>query len=178
VSEYRLYVTYGPGTALDGKVIDRSKEEGMKTDREAAKVEHETLTKEIDNLDKRAQVPGISEAEKLALEDAKGQKEVKRDAAMTSAAALEQKLMVSKSTGFWNDIFSDGGNIRFDRFQIVVWSAVLSVVFVNSVWARLAMPNFDATLLTLMGISSGTYLGFKIPIDSPTPARDVAIDQP
>jgi hypothetical protein len=25
------------------------------------------------------------------------------------------------------------------------------------------MPEFDASLLTLMGISSGTYLGFKFP---------------
>lgn len=25
------------------------------------------------------------------------------------------------------------------------------------------MPEFDGTLLALMGISSGTYLGFKIP---------------
>jgi len=25
------------------------------------------------------------------------------------------------------------------------------------------MPEFDNTLLALMGISSGTYLGFKIP---------------
>jgi hypothetical protein len=26
-----------------------------------------------------------------------------------------------------------------------------------------ALPDFDAPLLALMGISSGTYLGFKIP---------------
>jgi hypothetical protein len=25
------------------------------------------------------------------------------------------------------------------------------------------MPDFDNTLLALMGVSSGTYLGFKIP---------------
>jgi hypothetical protein len=27
----------------------------------------------------------------------------------------------------------------------------------------LLMPEFNATLLTLMGISSGTYIGFQLP---------------
>jgi hypothetical protein len=31
------------------------------------------------------------------------------------------------------------------------------------VWRDLAMPEFSATLLTLMGISSAGYVGFKIP---------------
>jgi hypothetical protein len=52
--------------------------------------------------------------------------------------------------------------ITFHRFQIVVWTLILGVVFVSEVLTKLAMPQFDATLLTLMGISSGTYLGFKV----------------
>jgi hypothetical protein len=39
---------------------------------------------------------------------------------------------------------------------------ILGVVFVSEVLTKLAMPVFDATLLALMGISSGTYLGFKV----------------
>ena len=39
----------------------------------------------------------------------------------------------------------------------------LGVIFVASVYKDLAMPEFNATLLGLMGISSGTYLGFKVP---------------
>jgi hypothetical protein len=35
-----------------------------------------------------------------------------------------------------------------------------------AVFSQLAMPDFSATLLGLMGISSGTYIGFKIP-DAP-----------
>ncbi len=52
--------------------------------------------------------------------------------------------------------------VTFHRFQIVVWTLILGVVFVSEVFTKLAMPVFDATLLTLMGISSGTYLGFKV----------------
>jgi hypothetical protein len=148
-----VLIGIGAGTALGGKVIDRSKEQRMKTGLEKAKSEGERLTKELDNLDKRGQVQGISDTEKLALERERGQIEVTRDAATTKEAELSNSLTVAKSCGFWNDIFSDAGNIRFDRFQVVVWTIVLGFVFVNSVWTRLAMPEFDATLLMLMGIS-------------------------
>ena len=61
------------------------------------------------------------------------------------------------------DASADQGRvITFHRFQIVVWTLILGVVFVSEVLTKLAMPVFDATLLTLMGISSGTYLGFKV----------------
>ena len=36
-------------------------------------------------------------------------------------------------------------------------------MFVHTVWTTLAMPDFDNTLLGLMGISSGTYIGVKMP---------------
>jgi len=38
-----------------------------------------------------------------------------------------------------------------------------AVILVSSVYNNLAMPEFSATLLGLMGISSGTYIGFKFP---------------
>jgi hypothetical protein len=53
--------------------------------------------------------------------------------------------------------------ITFHRFQIVVWTLVLGIIFISQVVTRLGMPTLDPTLLTLMGISSGTYLGFKLP---------------
>jgi hypothetical protein len=53
--------------------------------------------------------------------------------------------------------------MSFHRFQIIVWTLVLGVVFCSEVLTKLGMPNFDSTLLILMGISSGTYLGFKFP---------------
>jgi hypothetical protein len=55
-----------------------------------------------------------------------------------------------------------GRVIAFHRFQIVVWTLILGVVFVSEVLTKLTMPVFDTTLLTLIGISSGTYLGFKV----------------
>jgi len=46
---------------------------------------------------------------------------------------------------------------------MMTWTLILGVVFIFGVFQQLAMPKFDATLLALMGMSSGTYLGFKWP---------------
>lgn len=40
---------------------------------------------------------------------------------------------------------------------------MLGIMFISSVYNNLTMPEFSATLLGLMGISSGTYIGFKFP---------------
>src|SRR5215210_453868 len=62
---------------------------------------------------------------------------------------------------FWRDILSDEDGISFHRYQIVIWTLVLTTIFIVRVHVNLAMPDFDGQLLALMGISSGTYLGFK-----------------
>jgi len=67
------------------------------------------------------------------------------------------------SKGFLNDVMSDPTGISLHRFQMFVWTIVLGVIFIGSVYKSLEMPQFSATLLGLMGISSGTYLGFKVP---------------
>lgn len=64
---------------------------------------------------------------------------------------------------FWTDILSDEDGISFHRYQIVIWTLVLTAIFIVDVHVSLAMPDFDGQLLALMGISSGTYLGFKFP---------------
>jgi hypothetical protein len=68
-------------------------------------------------------------------------------------------------TNFWLlEILSDSnGQIALHRFQIVVWTFVLGIMFLFSVVTELTMPEFSSTLLATMGISSGTYLGFKFP---------------
>lgn len=67
------------------------------------------------------------------------------------------------SKGFIPDILSDSNGYSFHRFQIFAWTIVLGIIFVSSVYNNLTMPEFSTTLLGLMGISSGTYIGFKFP---------------
>ena len=51
----------------------------------------------------------------------------------------------------------------FYRLQIFVWTIILGIISLISVCTSMQLPNFDPQLLTLMGISSGLYLGFKFP---------------
>lgn len=72
--------------------------------------------------------------------------------------------VVPTSRGFVRDILTNSeGTYGLHRFQIVVWTLVLGIIFLVSVVTVLSMPEFNATLLAAMGISAGTYLGFKIP---------------
>jgi hypothetical protein len=63
---------------------------------------------------------------------------------------------------FMKDIMTGSSDNELHRLQIVIWTIVLAIIFINSVYENLAMPDFNGTLLTLMGISSGTYIGFKL----------------
>jgi hypothetical protein len=61
------------------------------------------------------------------------------------------------------DLVAENNVISFHRFQILVWTLILGIMFIANVYNELAMPQFSATLLGLLGISAGTYVGFKLP---------------
>ncbi|MFH0823060.1 MAG: hypothetical protein V2B18_09955, partial [Pseudomonadota bacterium] len=65
--------------------------------------------------------------------------------------------------GLIKDIISDDNGVSLHRFQMLGWTIVLTTIFVIEVRQGLAMPEFDSTLLGLMGISGGAYIGFKLP---------------
>lgn len=85
----------------------------------------------------------------------------------TAGAAPAPKPRVSQ--GFLNDVLSDEQGLSLYRFQLFAWTLVLGVIFCASVYNGLAMPQFSTTLLGLMGLSSGTYLGFKVPESKSAP---------
>ena len=79
-------------------------------------------------------------------------------------------VSTDKSEGFLRDVMSDPTGISLHRFQMFAWTLILGVIFIASVYKNLEMPQFSPTLLGLMGISSGTYLGFKVPEKASTDA--------
>jgi hypothetical protein len=85
------------------------------------------------------------------------------DGQQAQPALAPPPTKVAVSQGFLHDVLSDAEGISLYRFQLFVWTWVLGVIFVASVYNGLQMPQFNPTLLGLMGISSGTYLGFKVP---------------
>jgi hypothetical protein len=83
--------------------------------------------------------------------------------ATSAAPAPAASTGLAVSAGFLIDILSDDDGVSIYRFQMAVWTLVLVVVFVYTVWNTLAMPDFSAMLLGLMGISNGAYVGLKKP---------------
>jgi len=91
---------------------------------------------------------------------------------ISAATALAAVAITSPSSrgpraskGFMHDLISDDrGVVALDRLQVVVWTLVLGGIFLTAVLWDLTMPEFSATMLALMGISSGTYIGFKLPM--------------
>ncbi len=77
------------------------------------------------------------------------------------AIAVNPTAAPEGSQGFWTDILSDGGGVALHRLQIVVWTAILGVVFLAEIYNSFRLPTFDSNLLILMGISGVTYVGFK-----------------
>lgn len=67
------------------------------------------------------------------------------------------------SRGFLSDILSDGSGLAIHRVQTAAWTVILGVIFCVTVYRTLFMPQFSFTLIALMGISAGTYVGFKFP---------------
>jgi hypothetical protein len=73
------------------------------------------------------------------------------------------KAIGTPRESFILDILSDDRGVSFHRLQMLVWTLVLGIFFIVTALGKLAMPDFSSTLLGLMGLSAGTYLGFKIP---------------
>lgn len=100
------------------------------------------------------------------LEDERKELETRPDslaktARLKAIAAEADYINLSATPAFWRDLFSDGTGASFHRIQAVFWTLALGVVFIWTVATTMAMPEFANELLLLMGISNGTYLGFK-----------------
>jgi hypothetical protein len=83
-----------------------------------------------------------------------------RDNILRTYAAKIQPFLTQ---GWFKDITTDLNGTAIHRLQAVCWTLALGAVFVITVYRTLAMPDFNANLLTLMGISSAGYVGFKFP---------------
>lgn len=102
--------------------------------------------------------------------DADADARSRQQAARQRVAQIDQQLRALQasapeglSQGLLHDLLSDAQGYRFDRFQIFAFTLILGVIFLSDVYNNLSMPELSPTLLGLMGLSSGTYIGFKLP---------------
>ena len=143
------------GTGLAATVVDSSKRQ-----------QRQALEKERTLLDDRLpalanEIPAANDPAQAAALKVEQLQKIARLAEVQSGLA-NLPSPTGPSEGFLLDILRDETGVSFHRFQMAAWTIILGFVFVTSVYKNLVMPDFSAMLLGLMGISSGTYIGFKI----------------
>lgn len=98
-------------------------------------------------------------------EDAKTEEPKKEGARNERRTEHASKPCVPQRNHFFAKLLSDPSDSLNDyslhRVQIFCWNLAMSYVFLRSVVINYTMPEFDNTLLALMGVSSAAYLGFK-----------------
>jgi len=159
------------GTALSEALIESSKmnaNTGQLVNRTAEKQALELSIPELQN-----QINSLNSKPNLLPEDISSRDSLNKqlqDSRQRLAQISQEIQGLARSTqsgvskGFLRDVLSDNGSgYSFHRYQICAWTIVLGIMFISSVYNDLTMPEFNATLLGLMGISSGTYIGFMFP---------------
>ena len=158
------------GTALSEALIDSGK--GAAQGEQLQNLGAEKLTLEASITSLEAQLGALNSKAALAPEDITNRDNLSKqlEDSRTRLAQVNQQMgaltpsaAANVSRGFLPDILGDANGYSFHRFQIFAWTIVLGIIFVSSVYNSLTMPEFSATLLGLMGLSSGTYIGFKFP---------------
>ena len=158
------------GTALSEALIDSGKGAAQSGQLQNLAAEKQPLDENISQLE--AQLAALNSRTAPAPEDIANRDNLNKQLqeSRTRLAQVNQQLAVltpsstaNISRGFLPDILGDANGYSFHRFQIFAWTIVLGIIFVSSVYNSLTMPEFSATLLGLMGLSSGTYIGFKFP---------------
>jgi hypothetical protein len=81
------------------------------------------------------------------------------DPAVNDAIAT---LTTPKNETFLLDLVSDRNGPAVTRVQMLLFTAILAVIFIAEVYSTLVMPQFSDTLLGLMGVSSSGYLAMKV----------------
>jgi hypothetical protein len=142
-------------TGLAAVAVDNSKRSQAQAELDKLNIEKATLEAQKAAATTASPFPADREARLRQLNGEPG---------IDGLIAQQTTLLVRKpSEWFVKDILSDADGISFHRLQIAVWTIVLGIIFGISVYNVLSMPTFSAELLALLGISGGTYIGFKFP---------------
>jgi hypothetical protein len=144
-------------TGLAAVYVNKQKLDGIRSQRISLETTQAALTARIRELEAVAPVSGTSLDQELQ------DKKNSLHQTQASLATMPPMPAPAVSEGLVRDLLSSGEGVSFHRFQMAVWTIVFGIIFIRSVYRELTMPNFDASLLGLMGISSGTYIGFKVP---------------
>jgi hypothetical protein len=165
-----MLIGIGTGTALSSAAIDKTKETTRREKLAALKPQGAQLAAEIKDLEHvvsaSSGTQGRVTQDVPSPEGVLAQKRAELETVSVDLERLKSSEHSPISEGLLEDVLSDPNGISFHRFQMLLWTFVLGGVFLYEVWVTLAMPEFSGTLLALMGISAGTFIGFKFPESS------------
>ena len=150
-------------TALGDAAVDSRKTTEQSEAQALLETERATLRARLAELDRLLGAGTVADAEAGLWRVERAEKQTRLETVEAKLTGVRQAAISPASQGWLRDILSDGEGVTLHRFQIVVWTAVLAVIFVASVYNNLKMPEFSTNLLALMGLSAGTYLGFRFP---------------
>ena len=148
------------GTALSSVAVDAGKENTATTELAISVEQQKTLEATVATADAPTNSASTTSGDATVTQVAQ---QVRLEMLTAKIKSLEKTATLRPTSSFWSDILSDGAGISLSRVQIVVWTLILGVVFGHQVYQHLSMPEFSDQLLALMGVSSGTYVGFKFP---------------
>lgn len=158
------------GTALSEALIDAGKETARSEQQRAVSARRQAMGQAVgapqserDGLESETAMSPDELASRESLDQEIQAGRARPDTAGHRLSSPEPARSARATRGFLRDVMADRDGYSFHRFQIFAWTIVLGIMFVSSVYNSLAMPEFSATLLGLMGLSSGTYIGFKFP---------------
>ena len=158
------------GTALSEALIDSGKDTARSEQRRDLSAQRQSLEQTVADLqcrrtgsDAKSTMPHDDFANHDSLDKQLQAARMRLAQINHQLASLESTKAVCATRGFLRDVLADCHGYSFHRFQIFAWTIVLGIMFMSSVYNSLSMPEFSATLLGLMGLSSGTYIGFKFP---------------
>jgi len=151
----------GAATALGSAAIDLNKRTASKQDLANLNAESATLPQQIADLAKRIAAAQAGDAN-LPLWQKQLLDAQQRQLAVAGLLAAIPSTQVAPTEGIIEDLLSDANGISFHRLQVLGWTLVFWVVFLQSLFGKLTMVDFDTTQLALMGVSGSTYLGFKL----------------
>jgi hypothetical protein len=155
----------GIGTKLASGIVDTS---GAATVANL-QAQHAALTTQLGQVNTQLAATGLTAAQTITLQQRAAGLQIQIDtlaqriAALQTAGAQETGAPVQpQSKGWWADVLSDGaGGIGLHRLQLLLWTGVVWLLFGAHVLRNLVIPELDATLVTLSGLSSASFVILK-----------------
>lgn len=144
-------------TGLGAVAIDKSRDDSVRQVVEA--LQQLGLNTPADVAELNAQVAALRTQQATSPATATA---LSLNAALARQRQAKVLMHPYKTTGsMLRDLVSEDGGATVHRVQMVMWTLILGWTFMAGCFGAVRMPELSNELLAVMGISGGTYFGFK-----------------